>query len=258
MTTEQTGRKLSPAEARQILEGTNTDVSDTRSPLRHFHGRLVDIEVTEREGQRGSFLSLDFMFDQLDVHYAVSDYQYGTGKLTFSLSDSKKQISSKTELGILINRVSAMSGQNVSIWSLVGKTLEIDYTPDHTRVKQDSTVPSGFSDYLTPGYEIISLNGAGLPPQGIAGIPSIPSQPGAVVDMSNPVQANMAYLVSLAVGKTNMEFRMAAMADEVIRHNPLLVSVIADNTSGVIDQMVDSGLVQFVGDKETGRFMPLA
>jgi len=237
---------MSPEAKKAFLDQSMFGSVDTQSPLRHFKGDLTDIEPEEITTNFGLKTRVKLKFDNVDVHESTTPYVFKTAELVFMVSPS-----SISAWGILGNSVVGIYSKQVSFGEVLGKRIEIKWTPDHPTRKEfpvgsgtwvDQVEQPAGSGIMVPlvmdAYEVISIEGVG-------GAVSIPSATVAEV-MPASVTAALSMddvLASCADGKNMAGFNYAALNHAKVLEDTAVQGQIIDNCGGVLQGLIAGGKI---------------
>ena len=243
---------MDEASALALLNQVSHETAEGQSPLRDFYGRLVRIDMFERQNTdddgsvRNSF-QLKYMFDQLRVIHSVSVWQYETADLSFYINKPGEAPQPTNRTGILFDSVAEILGKQSKPPDGYGKMFHIKWMEGHSMKRR--TRAGEYEDYLGPAYRVVDIDGIVSPTPWVE--PATDVQPG-VQPTGVPVPQNAVavasapdldtHLIALANGKNHPQTVAVWMGDaRVTADATLFGQIVADNGAAVVNRLLSEG-----------------
>jgi len=246
---------MSDADALALLNQVSHETTEGGSPLRDFYGRLLKIEMYEREqtdddGSKRMTFQLKYMFDQLRVIASVGGWQFDTADLSWYINKPGEAPQSTNRTGIFFDSIAEILGKQSKPPDAYGKMFHIKWLEGHgmKRRLKDGT----FEDYEGPAYRAVDIDGVASATPWIE--PASTVVPGTVASatVAAPVAAPAAvpvpvvdidaHLVSLATGKNHPSTAATWIQDPTVTADAVMYGlIVADNGASVANRLMAEG-----------------
>ncbi len=238
---------MDPALKAALLGTMTYDTKEGQSPLRWFIGTLADIEPLQK--QRLNFqkvmanvLELKYMFTDLEVKESITPYPWATAEFTMYNNNPSEAPSPTNAYGVWAKSIGDILGAGTAVPAVIGHKLEVRWTEGHLTRRQNETTKE-WEDQVFTAYEVISIDGVVKSVEGESRPPT--SGSGGTAVASAVVVANVDLLLGdLAEGKTQEEFIQACVADDIIKNNqPVFSLILTDNGITLTGNLLASGVI---------------
>jgi len=243
-------QRLDPVSEKAFLSGFKVETTESASPLRHFKGNLLPLEIylrTYPDGTSGHQIKLKFT--DLEVILATTPWDVDIGELSFAKNSDT--VSPNSALGILLDSIIAISGSGHTLADFVGNRLEIKFTPGHSVRRPPSSEAKAldanaqWQDVNIDAYEVISIDGRVKSSGGNATSDSVTTNQPMVNSAIGTASTNLDPLLAIiANDKGQREFQEVALANIQVQADGVLFNQLMNSPELVLAGLVAKEMLE--------------